>query len=149
MTGLLVTGAAAPQQAQAGDKGWSTAGKILTGIVIGGILADHCVARPVARETVYYSGPVCPPRPAVHWRHHETRVVLPPPPPPPPVIVTRVYEVTRVVQVEPPREEPVIRYQDDGSRLFQPPIRGHTAYLQVWSEVNREWVSIKEYPSIW
>ena len=43
----------------------------------------------------------------------------------------------------------VIVNLEDGRRICQRRIRGASAYLQIWSDVDEEWVSIREYPSIW
>ncbi len=37
----------------------------------------------------------------------------------------------------------------NGRRLYQQKIKGKKAQLQVWSEVEKRWVGIKEYPSLY
>lgn len=44
-----------------GDHGWSTAGQILTGVFIGGLLADVCSPQPVYRQVVYAPSVYQPP----------------------------------------------------------------------------------------
>jgi hypothetical protein len=108
------------------------------------MLTEHCSARPVVREIVYQKSACLPIAHRERWGHCNPppRVCLPPPRPP-------VCEIRQVVVIEQPRTEPIIQYLEDGRRIYQPPVRGCTAYLQIWSEVSREWVSIREYPSIW
>ena len=132
MIGLMIAAAGCPSATQAGQREWATAGKILTGVFIGGLLTERVAPRPVYREVVYE-------RP-VHYRT---------------VTVTRTVVVPRESPCEPlwvterVNPQPVIRYLNDGRRLFQPPVHGHSAYVQVWSEVSHEWVSIQECASIW
>jgi hypothetical protein len=150
MAGVLAAAVCVPRPATAGQKEWATAGKILTGVVVAGLLADACMARPayvqsevtVTRpvyerrvvSTTYHPRPHCTfVRPAPRVIVERQVVVQAPPPPPPP----------------PPRTEPIVIYQADGRRLYQPPVHGHKAFIQVYSEMTGEWVSIKEHPSIW
>jgi hypothetical protein len=145
MAGLMMVTGLPVGTAQAGQREWATAGKILTGVVVGGVLMNACKARTAETEVVYE-------RPVVYRyctveRFHGPprceppvmRACPPPPPPPPPPRCVR----------EPAPREPIVRYLDDGRRLYQPPVLGHKAFIQVWSEVKNEWVSIKEHPSIW
>lgn len=142
--GMMIVAGVAPKPVQAGEREWATAGKILTGVVVAGMLTEHCFARPAVKEIVYERPRCFPDDHAERWRHCRppARVCLPPPRAP-------VYEIRKVVVIEQPRMEPIIQYLEDGRRIYQPPVRGCKAYLQVWSEVNNEWVSIREYPSIW
>jgi hypothetical protein len=78
------------QTAKAGDREWATAGKILTGVVAGAVLASAVDAH--AGYTVTYSAPAyCPPPPAVVYVPARPVVVAPAPVvcAPPPVIVYR------------------------------------------------------------
>lgn len=136
---LALAGAVfAPQQAAAGNDEWATAGKILAGVVGVSVLNNHLKDRNVDYQTrTRYYRPKSRCRPQV--THRET-----------------VYVTRPVVEVEPepvytpaPVQGPVVVHLEEGRRLFQPRVRGATAYLQVWSEVCAEWVSIKEYPSIY
>jgi hypothetical protein len=146
LAGLMMAAAAMPGAAQAGQREWATAGKILTGVVVGGVVLNATRSRPVEREVVYerpvYRHPLVrhgtPPR-------CETQVVRYCPPPQ----VVRYCPPPRVIVEERVCQEPIVSYLSDGRRLYQPRVHGHTAYLQIWSEVNGDWVSIKEYPSIW
>lgn len=45
--------------------------------------------------------------------------------------------------------DPVIVYLESGRRLYQPRLRGHVAFIQIWSSYNQTWVTIGEHPSIW
>jgi hypothetical protein len=91
---------------QAGDREWSTAGKVLTGVVAAGVLAEafrpHYQPAPVvtyvpAQPTVIYQAPVAPPAPVayaapapqvVYVQTPPSQVVVQPPP------VTVVYYPT-------------------------------------------------------
>lgn len=100
---------AAPRPAAlAGDCGWATAGKILTGVAIGAALAHTFDCAPPSVSYVYAPAPVyCPPPPP------PPVVVVPPPrvvvygspvyycPPPP-----RVYVVATTGPCGPPRGHP-------------------------------------------
>ena len=161
MAGILAAAAVQPQACQAGQKEWATAGKILTGVVVAGILSDMCSTRTatyaqsamvvparVAERryvaTPCVARPPCPVRPWPRVTRCEPRVVECRPP---------VLECQPpVVEYRPPvpvRTEPIVVYTVEGQRLYQPAVHGHSAYVQVWSEVSGEWVSIREYPSIW
>ena len=161
MAGVLAAAAVQPQVCQAGQKEWATAGKILTGVVVAGILSDMCSTRTVT----YTRSAVVAPAPVMHHRYVAASYVARPPCPvqswapvsrceqrvvecPPPVVEYR----PPVVVCAPPapvRTEPIVVYTVDGQRLYQPAVHGHAAYVQVWSAVQGEWVSIREYPSIW
>lgn len=135
VAGLMMVAAGMPATAQAGHREWETAGKILTGAVIGGIIHSACTApspaRPVFyehREYRHFQRPDGPP--------HCVRPPVPPCPPP-------------RHDVMPSCRGPIILNMEDGRRLYQPPEQGHVAYIQVWSSVSKQWISIAEYPSIW
>jgi hypothetical protein len=143
MAGLMMA-ASMTGTAQAGHREWETAGKILTGVMIGTVVRDVCVPRLTA--TVTHCGRPSYRQPPAEWndqappRHHEPPRCEPRPMPrcPPPRI-----------EREPACRGPIVLNMEDGRRLFQPPEHGHVAYVQVWSSMNRQWVSIAEYPSIW
>lgn len=152
---ILVGTLGIPQKARAGDHEWSTAGKILTGLVafqvLGGIIKhEQGIHRRTAvsqSRSIYNSTPRRTPRhcrPAIDWR------------PAPRSVHQRPCPRTRTIIVEKTcrpvvrhRSKPIIVKLEDGRRLYQPRVHGHKAFLQVFSEVSGEWVSIREYPSIW
>jgi hypothetical protein len=116
-----------PGTCGAGQREWATTGKILTGFVIGGILGSACHAQPAyTRTEVVYERPV-------YVTRYVERVCPRP-----------VCSETVVV-----RTQPIVVYLADGRRIYQPAVHGCAAYIQVWSEVTGEWVSVKQYPSIW
>jgi hypothetical protein len=137
LAGLMMAAASVPGSAQAGQREWATAGKILTGVVVGGVIMDAARSRPVQREIVY-ERPVYR-HPVVQRRYMAPRCEAP---------VVRYCPPPRIER-EPVCQEPITLHLGEGRRLFQPRVHGHTAYIQVWSELNGDWVSIKEYPSIW
>ena len=63
--------------ARAGDCGWATAGKALTGVAAGIVLANALDCDTHTSVTVAYRAPVCPPAPVVCA---PTRVVVAPAP---------------------------------------------------------------------
>lgn len=82
---VLTLATASLGPAQAGDREWATAGKVLTGVVSAGVIAD--AIRPHYRETVVYQAP--PPQvvyvpatpPVAYYPAPAARVcVLPPAP---------------------------------------------------------------------
>ncbi|HCN07620.1 MAG TPA: hypothetical protein DIT01_06770 [Lentisphaeria bacterium] len=144
-----------PRTAEAGDKEWATAGKILTGLVVLDALTDanhryygnrYANVRheqpqqtyrrnrnrgTTARTTTYR-------RQRSNWRDRydsprvNTRW---------PVYRTETYEC---------RTDPVIRYIEYGTRrIYQPRIRGHVAYVQRWSSCDNNWVTIGTCESIY
>jgi len=172
-TKLLLTAAAAaawmtacvlPGSTYAGDKDWARAGKILAGITVLGIANEvysdkkrnrHARDRHSRREEVRYVQPVryestaverCdtyrPQRVRHHSRGHErshyrarSHVTHHAP-------RTTVYESRRI-------DDLVVIDLEEGRRICQRRVRGATAYLQIWSELDDKWVSIRTYPSIW
>ncbi len=129
----------------AGDREWSTAGKILSGAVAFSLL-DNALGhrkRHVRHRERAYSGPNCPPRyrhPRPR-RHHFRRD-------------RRQYNHRYTKPHRPAKrikgcDDDVIVHIENGRRIMQPRVKGATAYLQVYSEVCHEWVTIEEYPSIW
>ena len=167
---LLLFALVAPQ-ASAGDKDWANAGKVLAGVVGFGILhnalsSNHHGSHHGSRHsTTYYSSsrsyPSCRStsysyRPSYNYRHqptyYHTEVIRPVP--------TPVYHTTTVVREPVPvytpapapvvsGSNPVVVPLENGRRLFQPRIKGHVAYLQVYSEHSGSWVTLKEYPSLY
>ncbi len=138
VAGLMMATSSLPGgTAQAGQREWATAGKILTGVVIGGAVLNACNPR-ASRTEIVYERQVYRPQPAYQFRG--------PPRCEPPVM--RSCPPPRY-QPAPVCREPIVRYMADGRRLYQPPVHGHAAFIQVWSEVQDEWVSVKEHPSIW
>lgn len=104
--GLLLAGA---QQSHAGDREWATAGKVLTGVIAGAVIAKSFEPAPVYTETrvVYQSAPapvVYQPAPTVVYQSApvvvQPRVVYVQPAPvvyhPAPVIVHRAPVVHHV-----------------------------------------------------
>ncbi len=95
MTALtLLSSAVVPSRA--GDREWAVAGKVLTGVVAAGVLAEAFRPAPVAPTTaVVYQAPpqvvYAPPPPTV--------VYVPAPPPPPPPAPTVVYYAAPPVAV--------------------------------------------------
>ena len=82
--------------------------------------------------------------------------MMPPPGPVPPALfgvmekVARIERMSRVVSDRATaRMAPIIVQLEDGRRLYQPAVHGHTAFIQVWSSVHNDWISIQEHPSIW
>lgn len=138
MAGLMMATAALPGgTAQAGQREWATAGKILTGVVIGGAILNACAPHVTKAEVVYErSGHRPEPRRGFQGPPRCEPPVMRSCPPP---------RVERRVVCD----EPIVRYMGDGRRLFQPRVHGHVAFIQVWSDMADEWVSIKEHPSIW
>lgn len=87
------------QTARAGDRGWATAGKILTGVAIGAVIANAVDAR-ASYSVTYSSGPgyaycpppapvVCVPAPVVCAPRPVVYVSAPVVCAPPPVVVYR------------------------------------------------------------
>jgi hypothetical protein len=145
LVGVMGVTAGMPATGQAGQREWATAGKILTGVVIGSVLAEACLARPavVCRREVVVERPMLVPCRVVERRycgppHMEISVTT-----------TRRWVEPGYCHHRPVRTEPVIIYHGYGRRLYQPPVHGHPAFLQVYSEVRGEWVSVREHPSIY
>ena len=76
LTGLVIAG---NQGAYARDKDWATAGKILTGIIGLGILADAVAepSRPVYSQTTYYSSSSTNCQPQGHYESYNEQVWIP------------------------------------------------------------------------
>ncbi|MBM3837985.1 MAG: hypothetical protein FJ398_08465 [Verrucomicrobia bacterium] len=88
-TSLAVLGMSAPS-ASAGDKEWATAGKVLTGLVAGAVIAKSFEPVPVYHAPAYYAAPVVQAPPPVVVQHAPV-VVYPQP----------VYVQPRLVYVRP------------------------------------------------
>ena len=147
MAGVLGLAAGMPQAAMAGDREWSAAGKILTGVV-----AAHVVTRVFAardggggggcREYVV-ERPRCEPPPTVVRYYVPAQPVVvqaAPPCPPPPVVVCAPESAI---------EDPIIVPMEGERRIYQPRIHGAQAYVQVWSDFEQRWVTIGKRPSVW
>jgi hypothetical protein len=125
ISSLAVLGTALPS-ASAGDREWATAGKVLTGVAIGSVLARAFEAPPVYHTTTVYSAPVVvhsapayvPPPPAVVYRPHVV-VHQPVVVHHPPVYVTPPPVYVRAVPVCPP--PPRVRVQIGFGRPYCPP----------------------------
>jgi hypothetical protein len=166
-TAALLLFALVTPQASASDEDWATAGKILAGVVGLGVLHNafsdgHNHYRSY-RSTTYYSSnrsyPSCRSssysyRPSYSYRYrpttyYRTEVMRP--------VRAPVYHTTTVVREPAPviapapplSQEPVVVSLENGRRLYQPRIKGHVAYLQIYSEHSRSWVNLKEYPSLY
>lgn len=175
MAGLVVAaGLLSAQPARAGEKEWAVAGKVLTGIVAFNVLNDvvngdrdhrpsqcreprYDNTRVVVREYDHAAY-----RPVIHHRRQE-----------PVRVETRVVTVRSDDQCDPypryydrsdagrgsryarshrrtvVRRDPIIRHLSRGRRIYQPPVRGHKAFIQVYSTVERRWVNVRECESIW
>ena len=153
-----MTAAALPNVTYGGDKDWARAGKILTGLAAFGIV-NKVYSKKEARQkdrtdASCYTERVVYRQPAHTYRRHE-----PPPrryhhrtrrphhykshaPRPYRAPRTTVYKAQEY-------DDQVIVDLEEGRRIFQERRHGATAYLQVWSDIREEWVSIQEYPSIW
>lgn len=126
LAAALVVTLVVPGNTWAGQREWATAGKILTGVFLAGLLHEACTPRPVYTVVPCEAAPV-------------QQVVIvtagpahgPPPCPPP------------------PRPTAIIIHLGSGYRLYQPPGRGHTAWVQVWCARRRQWVTIREHPCLW
>ncbi len=155
-----------PVLARGHDRGWATAGKILTGMVILGAISQAVQPPPAysyeTERTVYVERPVYVDRtvyverpapvvqaPTVIYDgvdYVETPVIT---------YETRYYQgrrmegcprvYTRSRHV--PRE--IVIPHGHGRRLYQPGIRGHEAFVQEWSPHSKTWRVIGGHPSIW
>ncbi|MFT5127977.1 MAG: hypothetical protein ACI8W8_001585 [Rhodothermales bacterium] len=153
------------------------AGVVGFGILHNALSSNHHGSHHRSRHsTTYYSSsrsyPSCRStsysyRPSYSYRHQPTyyqREVIRPVP-------TPVYHTTTVVRESAPvyrpapapvyvpaapapaptvsGSNPVVVPLENGRRLLQPRIKGHVAYLQVYSEHSGSWVTLKEYPSLY
>ena len=179
LSALLLAAALWPAPARASDKEWAVAGKVLTGLaaysIISNLAREHerpravVYAQPqpryivvespatryaVTQESVYDGGDYITPR---------SRVA----PQPSRVEVHNYYYGTNApANAKPAPAAPatpaaagptmdagdvntVILNIEEGRRIIQPRTRGAKAYLQVWSDLEKKWLSVKEYPSIY
>ena len=133
----------------AGDKEWATAGKILTGVVAAQVVGDvlwsdrHITVKSYGYKPYHHRG---------SWKkryYHKNRGSS-----------CGVRKNRRPGYCKIPRPKvsyrpirkctgPVIVHLENGRRIYQPRIKGATAYLQVYSRACNEWVTLEEYPSIW
>ena len=144
-----------PQTAEAGDKEWAVAGKILTGLVVLDALTDNNHRYYGSRyANVRYEQPertyrrnrnqstrtrtTTYRRQRSNWRNrYDSRRVNTSRP----VYRSETYEC---------RTDPVIRYIECGTRrIYQPRIRGHVAYVQRWSSCDNNWVTVGTCESIY
>ena len=159
---IIAAFCATPQQAQAGDKEWATAGKVLIGIVALDLLTNHDVAssynhRP-RRRTEYRSNQ-CSTAPKTYrsnrWqkRYNSYHARKPAPvyrnhrPAP-------VYRNHRPAPVYQSYDNscslgPVIRYLPCGQRIYQERRHGHVAYVQKWDRYHNQWVTVRTCDSIY
>lgn len=93
----VVVSSATP--AQAGDREWAVAGKVLTGVVAAGVIAEAFRPAPVVATTavVYQTPP-----PTVIYTPPPPTVVYAPAPPPPPAQVVYYYPAPAPVVVAAP-----------------------------------------------
>lgn len=112
MVGVIIGGLSLPQAARAGDRGWSTAGKILTGVFIGGLLHDAYAAPPACPPVAVHGRAFYYGRPRHEWR--SAAYVVPPLAYYPPVVR---YVEPRVITVPAtPSTETVWILNSNGSR---------------------------------
>ena len=138
-----------PSTMYGGDKEWAVAGKILTGVVAANVIGDLFVSdRYVEVKRPRYNrrkNNNCRPKRRYYkdntystditWRRsHEYRQRS---------RAKKRYKKTWKCA------DPIIVHIEKGRRIYQPRVKGATAYLQVYSDVCNEWVNIEEYPSIW
>lgn len=142
MAGVLGLAAAMPPAAAAGDREWSTAGKILTGVVAAHVVTRAFVPREGGRCREYVvERPRCEPPPTVvRYCMPSPVVVQVPQPCPPPVVV---YASESAV------DDPIIIPMEGERRIYQPRVHGAQAYVQVWSDFEQRWVTIGKRPSVW
>jgi len=132
---------AMPRRTYAGDDEWATAGKILAGVVglqvlqrgvRAGSHRDYKGRHHDHGHSRYHN---------YHGKRHRHRY--------------RIIDRTRYR----PRHDysyrrdylcdPIIIYESDCRRIYQPRIHGHTAYVQEWSPRCRKWVTIRTCDSVW
>jgi hypothetical protein len=138
-----------PKSSFAGDKEWAVAGKILTGIVAANFIGQVIDDSPyIERKRIRYSNNRYPVRRKGHKNFKKSYYDC--------EVKKRAYD--RQIFRKKPRgftshsycsKDPIIVHIEGGRRIYQPGIRGATAYLQVYSKACNEWVTLEEYPSIW
>ena len=153
---LVLGGALLAPATRAGDQEWAVAGKVLTGIAALHLLTGMApVPPPITlhppvppRVTVHssrsrghsYHRSSCSPQ--VSYRTHRKVYYRP-------AVVQRRQPAHCGTLVAPHCDNPVVVHMDGGRRIYQPRIHGHQAYMQIWSDVSRSWVTLKLYPSIY
>ena len=150
ITAAVVAAMVVPQAAQAGDREWATAGKILAGAAVVTVLSNSGGGRHEEvyverryeyspRYTSHYSRVSECRTPPRYERHYRSR--------------PSSYEADFCDTCRHARSAcecaPVIVDLGDCKRLYQPRIRGHVSYLQVWDSCRREWNTIRTCESIW
>ena len=149
LIGVLSLSLINPLTTYAGDKEWATAGKILTGFVAANILGDVFVSKryvgvnsPRYYRTPYYK---CRPKKRTYRnRGYSANITWKTP-----RSYRRGCRPRRGYRAARKCVDPIIVHVEKGRRIYQPRIKGATAYLQVYSKVCNEWVNVEEYPSVW
>ena len=153
-----------PSASFAGDKEWATAGKILTGVVGLQFLQKAHKHHSSSHHHRSYSHSTCKTRSHSHshYRPHRTHshshghvqkqvtvvhaancgcsTCRPAP------VVHRT-TTTIYKGAIPHCANPVILEVNSTRRIFQPRIKGHTAYLQILDQGS--WITLREYPSVY
>ena len=146
---ILSIGFINPLTTYAGDKEWATAGKVLTGIIAANVIGDFFVPERYAKVSSadYYrqSNYKCRPkrRPYKNNRYSEKITWKKP------IRYRRGRRTERSYRTVTKCSDPIIVHIQKGRRIYQPRVKGATAYLQVYSKVCKEWVNVEEYPSLW
>jgi len=137
-----------------GYTGWATAGALIAGLAIGSIATESCSPRVTYYTPTYYRPVyITPPVQTIYVTQPvETRVVYTTPQAVsyPTTVIQQpgVVQQGGVVQ-QTVIQSPIIRDLGNGRRLYQDPVKGAPAYLQAWSSIRNEWVSLEEQPSLW
>lgn len=127
---------------QAGQKEWATAGKILTGVVAASVIHQAMQPRVVYTHPTSQRGYQ---RTDVHtttYRHTSRQPNR------------RTTTTRRTITYHRPPASPacsgqVIVHVNRRTRLYQPRIHGHVAWVQNWCPHTRTWISVQHHPSIW
>lgn len=137
----------------------SPVGAILAGAAVAGAVAQHVVhGPPPSPPPGNYPMPPPPPEvmrpPMVAPPELMPPELMPPEFPSPelmPLVNTAVAisRMGEVIYSSRCYSSPIIVMLENGQRLYQPAVHGHPAYIQVWSSIHNDWISIKEHPSIW
>ena len=139
----------APKSSFAGDREWATAGKILTGIAAANVVGQvfYNSSYPARNKYDYRRRPFHRKRKFIRRQNRKYNNCK---------ISSRPYRRNRPIEfsrrgysssVE--CDDPIIVCVEEGRRIYQPRVKGATAYLQVYSKACNEWVTLEEYPSIW
>jgi hypothetical protein len=142
-----------PAASFAGDKEWATAGKILTGVVGLQFLqkahkhsshsySSNCGTRSHSYHRPHHShshGHVHKQVTVVHAANCGCSSCRPAP---------VVHRTTTIYKGTVPHcSNPVVLEVNSTRRIFQPRIKGHTAYLQILDQ--GQWITLREYPSVY